>query len=152
MTLYEQQMKWDKRFLELARNVSTWSKDPSTQVGAIIVAPNKTVVSLGYNGFPRMMPDLEDYLNNREEKYSRIIHAEVNALIQAARPLTGCTLYTYPFMPCDRCAVQMVQAGIMRIVFPPATPAQEERWGSAFKQTRKILTECKVRFQTCYLD
>src|ERR1700675_117913 len=129
--------KWDTRFLDLAQVVSKWSKDPSTQVGAVIVRPDKSILSVGYNGFPRKMEDTLELLNNREEKYSRIIHAEVNALLQAKTDLTGCTLYTYPFMPCDRCAVQMIQAGITTFVFPKATEKHLERWAPIFEKTLK---------------
>ena len=136
--------KWDRRFLRLAAEVASWSKDPSTQVGAVIVSPDRRVVSLGYNGFPVGMPDDPALLANRDEKYSRILHAEINALIQAREPLFGCTLYTYPFLPCDRCFVQMAQAGIGEIVAPKATAAQEERWGAAFARVRKYADEMSI--------
>ena len=72
-------------FLELAKLASTRSKDPSTKTGAVIVRPNKTVVSVGFNGFPQGMPDDEELYKDRDEKYSRIVHCEVNALIFAER-------------------------------------------------------------------
>lgn len=139
--------KWDRRFLKLAQEVSTWSKDPSTQVGAVIVSSDKSVISLGYNGFPRKMEDKLELLNNREEKYSRIIHAEVNALISAKRDLTGCTLYTWPFMCCDRCAVQMLQAGITEFVFTKATEEQSKRWQPAFDRVLNYFEECHVQYR-----
>ena len=98
---------WDKRFLALAQYVSTWSKDPSTKTGAVIVS-GRRVVSLGYNGFPQGMPDLPVLYDDREEKYSRVVHCEINALLFAERTVRGCTLYTWPFLSCDRCFVQMV--------------------------------------------
>lgn len=140
-------VKWDIRFLELAKLFSTFSKDPSTRVGAVIVRPNKTIVSSGYNGFPKQMEDSLELLNNREEKYSRIVHAETNALIQAKQDITGCTLYTYPFMCCDRCAVSMIQAGISKFVFPKATEEQITRWGPTFEKVLKYFTECKVEYK-----
>ena len=79
---------WDKRFLELASVVGSWSKDPSTKVGAVIVNENKQIVSMGYNGFPRGVRD--DYrLENRETKYNLIVHAEANAIIHAKESLEG---------------------------------------------------------------
>lgn len=128
--------KWQKRFLDLAKQVSTWSKDPSTQTGAVIVRPDLSVVSIGYNGFPRAMEDKSIWLDNREEKYSRIIHCEMNALIQAKTDVTGCTLYTYPFLSCDRCFVHLVQAGIDVFIAPLCPPDKAERWEPAFKKVR----------------
>ena len=136
--------KWDIRFLQMARLVSTWSKDPSTQTGAVIVRPNLTVASVGFNGFPQNMRDLPELYANREEKYSRIVHCEINALILAGTPITDCTLYTYPFLSCDRCCVQMLQAGIRRFVAPTATDEQLSRWGSAFDKTMLYCMESDV--------
>lgn len=134
-------LKWDLRFLELARLVSTWSKDPSTQTGAVIVRPNKTVVSLGFNGFPRGMSDAEENYVNRELKYRKIIHCEMNAMIHAPESVQGCTLYTVPFACCERCVVHMVQAGITRFVYPQSPTDQLTRWRDAFIKTREFLHE-----------
>ena len=138
-------MKWDKRLLEMAKLVSTWSKDPSTQVGAVIVRPDKTIASVGFNGFPSKMPDESGLLFNRDEKYSRIIHAEINAQIFCQdASLQGYALYTWPFMSCDRCVVQMIQAGITRIVATKATGVQAVRWSESFAKTRQYCQECSV--------
>lgn len=135
--------KWDRRFLELARLVSTWSKDPSTQTGAVIVRPDKSVASIGFNGFPVSMPDHDGLYHNREEKYSRIIHCEMNALnFSNDNTHKDYTLYTWPFLSCDRCAVHMIQAGITRFVAPQATEEQLTRWGDAFNRTRGYIEEC----------
>ena len=95
---------WGRRFLHLAEHVSTWSKDPSTLVGAVIADDNR-VVSVGFNGFPRGCDDSPALYAERERKYRRVIHAEANALLFAARPLAGCTLYTWPpaRWPAARC-------------------------------------------------
>ena len=130
--------KWDIRYLRLAREVSTWSKDPSTQTGAVITTPMNQVVSIGFNGFARGVQDTSERLNNRELKYKMIIHCEENALISAARPVFGCTLYTWPFMCCASCASKMVQAGITRFV---SVENDNPRWVDSFKLTREILTE-----------
>lgn len=135
---------WDIRFLELAKLVSTWSKDPSTQVGAVIVRQNKTIASVGFNGFPMNMDDAAELYADRDYKLSRIIHAEMNALIFRTESIAGCTLYTYPFMTCDRCFAHMSQSGIVRIVAPIATQAQLERWGSAFEKVRQDARDAKV--------
>jgi len=128
---------WDQRFLSLAREISTWSKDPSTKTGAVIVRPNRSVCSVGYNGFPMSMRDEARWYADREEKYSRIIHCEMNALLLSQdRNHEGYTLYTYPFISCDRCFVHMVQAGIKRFVAPRATAEQLTRWGPSFERVR----------------
>jgi deoxycytidylate deaminase len=92
------------------------------------------------------MEDTLELLNNRDEKYSRIIHAEVNALIAAKTDLTDCTLYTYPFMCCDRCVVQMIQAVITSFVFPKAI-MRLEVWGPIFEKVLKYMSECKVEYR-----
>jgi dCMP deaminase len=91
------------------------------------------------------MPDVKDFYENREEKYSRIVHCEVNAQIFSRDPsLEGYTLYTYPFMSCDRCCVQMIQAGIRRMVAPRASEDLLSRWEAAFEKTRKYCKESGV--------
>ncbi len=136
----EKQTKWDIRYLEMARLVSTWSKDPSTQTGAIIVRPDNSVVSVGYNGFPRGIQDTPERYENRETKYSYIVHCEMNAVLSAHTTVRGDTLYTWPFFSCDRCAMHMIQAGITRVVAPSCPPDKIERWGA-------ILEDSKARFR-----
>lgn len=136
--------KWDMRFLDLACLVSTWSKDPSTRTGAVIVRPDRTVASIGYNGFPRGMVDSDERLESREEKYSRVVHCEVNALIHAHEPLRGYTLYTYPFLSCDRCFVQLAQAGITRFVAPVCPVTKRDRWEAVFEKVRAYAEELNV--------
>jgi dCMP deaminase len=128
----------------MAKLISTWSYDPSTQTGAVIMRPNKSVASVGYNGFPQKMNDTPDLYASREEKYSRIIHCEMNALLFANERVVGYTLYTYPFISCDRCFVHMCQAGITRFVAPQATPDQLTRWGEAFNRVRNYADEMNV--------
>lgn len=132
-------MEWDEYFLNLAFNVAQKSKDPSTKVGAVIVDQDKRVISTGYNGFPRCMKDTEERYANREEKYSRIIHAEMNALIFAKQSVDMCTLYTYPLAPCERCVVHMLQAGIQRFVFMLST---NPRWEDAIQTSKNYIHEC----------
>lgn len=127
----ERVRKWDLRFLGLAKMVSTWSKDPSTRVGAVLVRPDLTICSVGYNGFPRGVPDRQEDLNTRERKYSRIIHAEVNAILNAHERVDGYTLYVWPpgYGPtCDRCATQVIQSGITRVVGIRSGGEFSERW------------------------
>lgn len=137
--------KWDKRFLQIAQMVSTWSKDPSTQCGAVIVRPNKTICSVGFNGFPQAMPDNPLWYSNREEKYSRIVHCEKNALIFAGENVKGYTLYTYPFCSCDRCIVEMAQAGITRFVCPEPSQDILSRWHDSIMKTRQYVAEMDLK-------
>lgn len=128
----------------MAKLVSTWSKDPSTQTGAVIVRPNGTVASVGFNGFPKGMNDDPALYANREEKYSRVVHCEVNALIFSEGSVVGSTLYTWPFLSCDRCMVQMLQAGIKRFVAPVASLDGLSRWGAAFAKVKQYAAEVGV--------
>lgn len=139
------QIEWDRFYLGLAKYVSTKSKDPSTKFGCAIVRPDMSLASVGFNGFPKKMPDLPELYANRDEKYSRVVHGEVNAMSFCRdETLNGYTQYGYPFMPCDRCFVQMVQKGITRFVAPKATAEQLVRWGAAFDRVRQYAKECNV--------
>lgn len=129
--------KWDYRFLDLAKFVSDWSKDPSTKVGAVIADHNNRIVSIGYNGFPTNISD-DDRLDNRETKYKIIVHGEMNAILFANKSLEFCTLYTYPFMPCSRCASMIIQTGIQRVVSYNNMP---ERWSQEFDLSKYLFKE-----------
>ena len=110
--------KWDARWLEMAGIVSTWSKDPSTQIGAIAVR-DKRLISTGYNGFPRGIQDLDDRWNNREEKYKYVVHAEMNCIYNANyhnQSLKGSTMYIVGLPVCHECAKGIIQAGVIRVV------------------------------------
>lgn len=136
--------KWDRRFLELAKLVSTWSKDPSTQTGAVITTPDNRVVSVGYNGFAKGVNDSEERYANRELKYKIIVHCERNAIIFAQRSLQGCTLYTHPFMSCSTCASMVIQSGIKRCVAPNMPPHLWERWKDDCMLAMQIFVEAGV--------
>lgn len=134
---------WDKKFLDMAEMVSLWSKDPSTKVGAVIVDNNNRLVSVGYNGFPRGIPD-DERLREREKKYDIIVHAEMNAILFANRSVQGCTLYTYPFEPCSRCASVIIQTGIPRVV---SYKNKQDRWEENFEISRKLFMEAGVKLE-----
>ncbi len=108
------QAKWDQRFLRLAAEIATWSKDPSTRVGAVITRDNR-IISTGFNGFPRHIDDVEIYLQNREEKYRRIVHAECNCILNAKCDLEGTSLYV-THSPCNQCALLCIQSGIVEMI------------------------------------
>jgi dCMP deaminase len=140
--------KWDYRFIDHAAIVANWSKDPSTQTGAVIVRPDNTIASQGYNGFPKNIKDDTTLLANREEKYKRIVHCEMNALIFAREPLEGYTLYTWPFLSCSRCAVHMIQAGIAKAIAPTLPKELEERWAADLELTKSLFKEAGVTYYT----
>jgi dCMP deaminase len=139
--------KWDNRFLELSKLVASWSKDPSTQTGAVIINPDRTILAVGYNGFPKGMEDTPELYANRELKYSRIVHCEMNAVLNAKQSVEGCTLYTYPFASCDRCAVHMIQAGIKTFVFPKLPKELEGRWSESVAKTKAYFEEAGVNWR-----
>lgn len=136
---------WDKRFLDLAELVSSWSKDPSTKVGAVIVDDQNIIVSVGFNGFPKGIKD-NDRLNHRDSKYQIIVHAENNALMFAKRPLDNCTIYTYPFMPCPRCAGMIIQSGIKKVVSYKNT-VDRMRWELDFLISRELFNEANIQLE-----
>ena len=124
--------KWDKRFLEMAKLVSTWSKDPTTQVGCVIVSRDRRSVSVGYNGFPPRLNDCPELLIDREYKRTYTLHAEVNAILNSQENLTrgGNHFYLYTtHQPCLDCAkVIASQQGIIRVVYYESH--LDERWCS----------------------
>lgn len=146
--MIEHSVKWDQRYLKLAEEVASWSKDPSTQVGAVIVRPDKTIASIGFNGFPRGVIDDSNRYNDRELKYKMIVHGEANAIVSAREPLHDCTIYTWPFPPCSNCAALIIQAGIARVVAPVPTPEQIVRWGDSFRIAKAMFFEANVALQT----
>ena len=133
--------KWDHRFLALAEHISNWSKDPSTQVGAVIThTRSKRVVSMGFNGFPAGVEDTWERLDDRGTKYEMVVHAEQNALMFAGDRAEGCTLYVHPLPPCARCAVMIIQAGIKRVVCDQPD-FDHQRWGEAAKIADTLFRE-----------
>jgi len=109
--------KWDYRFIGIAKEVASWSKDPDTKVGVVIVDDDRHIVSTGYNGIPRGVVDLPCRLTRENgEKYVWVEHAERNALSQAVKSVKGCTMYTTLY-PCNDCMKGIIQAGIRKIVY-----------------------------------
>ena len=126
--------------MDMAELISSWSKDPSTQVGAVVVDEDRRIVSLGYNGFPFGISD-DKRLDNREIKYKMIVHAECNALLFCSEPPVGCTIYTYPFMPCPKCAGMIIQTGITRVV---SYQSHNDRWEDDFAISRGMFKEAGI--------
>ena len=113
-------ISWDEYFMGLAHLSALRSKDPSTQVGAVIVNEHKKIVGIGYNGLPTGLSDDEfpwqregDF---QESKYAYVVHAELNAILNATQKLQGCSLYVSLF-PCNECAKSIIQSGISEVVY-----------------------------------
>lgn len=136
--------KWDKRFLELADHISQWSKDPSTKVGCVIVRPDKTIASVGYNGFPRNVDDCEERYNDRELKYLMVKHAEENAADFAKESLTGYTAYV-THHPCSNCTGTLIQKGISCIVTRKPSDAFAERFKKSFEASKIMIEEANIK-------
>lgn len=135
---------WDLRFWEMASLVSTWSKDPGTKVGAVLVG-GRNILATGYNGFPSGIADNPERYADREVKLAYTVHAEVNALLNAAKngaKTEGSTLYA-TFHPCVNCAAAIIQGGIGRVVCPSVESAPE-RWHDSFYRARDLLLEAGV--------
>lgn len=130
--------KWDLRMLGLAKHVAGWSKDPSTKVGCVVADSSNRILSLGYNGFPMGVADVD--LDDREHKYARTVHAEMNALLFTNGRLEGATMYIWPMPPCSRCAGPIIQSGIVTVVSPPAG----ERWEDSCRIGREMFDQAGV--------
>jgi dCMP deaminase len=137
--------KWFHRWMRIAKEAASWSKDPSTKVGAVIYDEQNTPHSMGYNGFARGVDDTDERLLNKEQKYKLVVHAEANAILNATRTgarLAGCTMVvTHP--PCPACASMIIQAGITRVV--TAIPEKDfSHWNPEL--SAKIFKEAGVQF------
>ena len=137
--------KWDLRFIDLAIHISQWSKDPSTKVGCVIVGEDREIRSTGFNGFPRGIDDTSERLEDRNQKYPMICHAEENAIMHAARigvSLKGTTAYvTWP--PCSRCSRSLIQAGVSEVIYPSNIQIPD-RWQSDFKIASEMMNEAGI--------
>jgi dCMP deaminase len=139
------QKTWDLRFLRLAQEISTWSKDPSTKVGCVIVNADRRPISFGYNGFPRGIPDQTEILNDREQKYKRVLHAEQNAILFAStNDLTGCTVYI-THCPCSQCVASLIQLNITRVVTIKQADF-EQRWKDNIAVTLELLRLSEIPY------
>ena len=112
--------KWDKRFIKVAKEISDWSKDPSTHVAAIAVRDRK-IIATGYNGFPKGIADKASTLKDRASKLRLMVHAEKNMIYNAVEhgvSLKDSTVYIWGLPCCDECWKGLVQTGVTRVVMP----------------------------------
>ena len=112
-------ISWDEYFMGIAMLAARRSKDPNTQVGACIVSPDNIIISTGYNGMPKGCSD-DEYSWAREgseTKYPYVVHAELNAILNAnGRDLRGSRLYVALF-PCNECAKAIIQSGVKEVIY-----------------------------------
>jgi len=148
--------KWDIRFLEMARQYASWSKDPSSKIGAVCVdADTRRILSGGYNGFPRNIRDTTSRLNDREKKYKYVVHAEMNAIYNATRSgisLDGAHLYCYGLPVCSECAKGIIQVGIQRVVCSYDNSKTSTKWTDSWSDTLDIFHEAGVSTRVLCID
>ena len=148
-------ISWDEYFMGVALLASMRSKDPNTQVGACIVDENNRILSTGYNGFQQACSDDEfPWAREGEDqnctKYPYVVHAELNAILNAGgRPLAGSRIYVALF-PCNECAKAIIQSGIREVIYlsdkyakTPGTLASKRMLMSAGVVLRPLVTDRK---------
>lgn len=134
---------WHERFFAMADLVSSWSKDPSTRVGAVIVDSwDRTILGVGYNGFPR---GVDDRYGSREDKLLRTVHAEANAILNANRSVSNATIYVTPLHPCANCAGLIIQSGIKMVHYKMGPRATA--WKEHFDVMAEMFDQAGVRYQ-----
>ena len=114
-------IQWDEYFMGIAMLAAKRSKDPNTQVGACVVSPENIIISTGYNGMPKGCSDdnfpWERTGDEFQTKYPYVVHAELNAILNAnGRNLTGSRIYVTLF-PCNECAKAIIQSGIKEVIY-----------------------------------
>ena len=139
--------KWDQRYMKMAQEVASWSKDPSTKIGAVSVGEKGEILSTGYNGFPRNTSDDPSRYEDRTFKYAHVVHAEANCIYNACRSgisLMGSSMYVYGLPCCHECAKGIIQVGVKRVVMDgdPLNP----RWKESVEQTLKMFKEAGVQY------
>lgn len=153
----ENYLSWDEYFMGVAMLAAGRSKDPNTQVGACIVSPENIIISTGYNGMPKGCSDDEfPWARTGEEtKYPFVVHAELNAILNAnGRDLRGSRLYVALF-PCNECAKAIIQSGVREVLYlsdkyadTPATIASKRMMDAAGVK----YTQIRPRMQEITLD
>jgi len=133
--------KWAVRFFQMAKLVGSWSKDPSTRVGAVITEHNR-IVSLGFNGYPHGISDSAE-TDDRDMKLLKTLHAEENAILFAKRDLTGCEIWVTHF-PCPNCAAKIIQTGIATVHCPEQSEDFLSRWGEKIQISQEMFQQAGV--------
>lgn len=149
--------KWELRYIELAKHISSWSKDPSTQVGAVIVGEKGQILSQGYNGFPRGVKDLPCRFEDKETKYKFTSHAEINCIYNASYngvSLKDSSIYiwgTDGIPVCHECAKAIIQVGIKHVYCYNPYYLRENfnihtKWFKSHKTAQLMFQEAQVEY------
>lgn len=149
MNILKSDLTWDHHFVHMAREVAKKSKDPSTKVGCVIVDHNNMPRTFGYNGFPRGVLDLEERYHDRSQKLPRVVHAEANGIVAAAKigvSLDNCKLYVL-WHPCEICSGLIIQSGIREVILDPEyvmDAGLAERWKLNIEIASSMFSESGV--------
>ena len=134
--------------MQMAKEVSLWSKDPNTKVGAVAVGSKGQILSQGFNGFPRGILDTSDRLNDRETKYQFVVHAEMNVIYNATYSgvsLDGAKLYVYGLPVCNECAKGIIQVGIKEVYVAQDCIDLRPHWFESFQKTMDMFNEVGIK-------
>ena len=143
--------KWNYRFLELAELIASWSKDPSTKTGAVVIGPDKEIRATGYNGLVRKVDDDIPERMERPTKYDFFEHAERNAVYNACltgASLKNCTMYC-TLTPCTDCARAIIQTGIKRVItykYEAKENDPKNTWRDKLDYSKQMFKEAGVEY------
>jgi dCMP deaminase len=138
--------KWGNRYISLAKEVSTWSKDPSRKIGAVAVGDKGQILAQGYNGFPRGILDNPERYDNRATKYKLVVHAEMNVIYNATYngvSLNNASLFVYGLPVCSECAKGIIQVGIKSVTIY-SEDAVPDMWTESYELTSNMFKEAGV--------
>lgn len=149
----------DSRYMGLAWIQAAFSKDPSTQVGAVVIDGNNKPLGSGYNGPPSNIdddkidwkrPSKEEIEESKDlNKYDVMVHAELNAIDHCfCSDLAESTIYVTA-MPCPACMLEIVRKKVKRVVYmdyqsSKTSSLQNEKWRA---KSVKIANEGKVKLE-----
>jgi dCMP deaminase len=141
---------WQERFIRLAREISTWSKDV-TQIGAVAIDPvTRRVLSVGYNGFPSGIADTEERRLDRNTKYLYTVHGELNCILNAVKngvSLNGAYLFVWGLPVCSECAKAVIQVGITHVFWSvPNIDEVTDKWIDSMKLSTCMFNETNIKF------
>ena len=133
--------KWDQRYLEMATLVASWSKDPSSKFGSVIVDNQNRVISIGFNGFAKGFDDNPERLEDRQFKYRHVLHSEENCILNAKQDVTGYKIYVTG-VPCSLCMSRIAQSGLSKVICYKPTEDYLLRW--SIEEPLQVAKECGI--------
>lgn len=138
MNKLDQLDKWQRRMLQVAELVSSWSKDPENKVGAVLTTFDNHIISTGFNGYPAGLNHTDASV---KEKLFKTIHAEVNCILHAPSIPFGTVMYITRH-PCAQCAAIIVQAQVTRVVCPK--PEYDSSWSESMQVASDLMFDAHV--------